>query len=345
MPVRSLNSRWPSICAAALLAVLTLAAPATVFGQRLNSSLFKDGSELKRAFRPVVADAREYTTRIFSRGRGVAVGCIVRPNGWVVSKASELRDDLVCHLSDGRELPARIVQRDEEHDLALLKIEARGLPTVEWRENHEDIAGGQWVVTPGIGVNPLAIGVISGPVRKVPRLSGFLGVMLQNTDDRSGVRIEQVVPRTAAHRAGMMVDDVVTHIDGERVRERDELSDELASRSPGTRIQLKVLRDGDERTLRATLGARGESSRSRRRQSSLSSRRSGFPATFQHDCVLNPSECGGAILDITGKAVGINIARADRTGSYAIPAKAAIERINVMIEESVEIHTRKREDF
>ena len=51
----------------------------------------------------------------------------------------------------------------------------------------------------------------------------------------------------------------------------------------------------------------------------LSDRRTGFPAVLQHDTVLEPNQCGGPLIDLSGKAIGINIARAGRTESYAIP--------------------------
>jgi S1-C subfamily serine protease len=54
--------------------------------------------------------------------------------------------------------------------------------------------------------------------------------------------------------------------------------------------------------------------------SKLSDRRTGFPNILQHDTVLRPEDCGGPLVELDGKAVGINIARAGRTESYAIPS-------------------------
>src|SRR5437870_13748813 len=54
--------------------------------------------------------------------------------------------------------------------------------------------------------------------------------------------------------------------------------------------------------------------------SKLSEKRTGFPNILQHDTVLNPTDCGGPRVDLDGKAVGINIARAGRVESYAIPS-------------------------
>jgi serine protease Do len=52
----------------------------------------------------------------------------------------------------------------------------------------------------------------------------------------------------------------------------------------------------------------------------VSKRASDFPAVFQHDTVLRPADCGGPLVDLSGKAIGINIARAGRTETYALPA-------------------------
>ncbi len=37
--------------------------------------------------------------------------------------------------------------------------------------------------------------------------------------------------------------------------------------------------------------------------------------------MLKPQECGGPVIDLDGKAVGVNIARAGRVESYAIPSE------------------------
>ena len=50
-------------------------------------------------------------------------------------------------------------------------------------------------------------------------------------------------------------------------------------------------------------------------------RTGGFPTILQHDSVLRPTDCGGPLVDLDGRALGINIARAGRTESYAVPAE------------------------
>ena len=51
----------------------------------------------------------------------------------------------------------------------------------------------------------------------------------------------------------------------------------------------------------------------------VSGRSDDFPAVFQHDTVLKPAECGGPVVDLSGKVVGMNIAHAGRTETYCIP--------------------------
>jgi len=45
---------------------------------------------------------------------------------------------------------------------------------------------------------------------------------------------------------------------------------------------------------------------------------------------LEPDECGGALVDLNGKAVGINIARAGRVSTYALPSSLVIPLIETM---------------
>ena len=42
---------------------------------------------------------------------------------------------------------------------------------------------------------------------------------------------------------------------------------------------------------------------------------------FQTDQILNAKDCGSVVLDLRGQIAGVNIARAGRTDSYAIPAR------------------------
>ena len=53
----------------------------------------------------------------------------------------------------------------------------------------------------------------------------------------------------------------------------------------------------------------------------VSQRAEGFEQAIEHDSVLQPWLCGGPLVNLDGKAIGLNIARAGRVTTYALPAK------------------------
>ena len=51
----------------------------------------------------------------------------------------------------------------------------------------------------------------------------------------------------------------------------------------------------------------------------FSGRRFGFGRVIAHDSVIGPQDCGGPLVGVDGQVLGINISRAMRSTSYAIP--------------------------
>ena len=62
----------------------------------------------------------------------VALGTIVGSDGWIVTKASELRGKIVCKLREKGQHVAKIIGVSDDYDLAMLKIDADDLPTATW---------------------------------------------------------------------------------------------------------------------------------------------------------------------------------------------------------------------
>ncbi len=281
------------------------------------------------AFRDVVSKTARSTVRVRCDEEEAALGAVVDADGWILTKASELSGKIVCQLHDGRELPAHIVGVSEEYDLAMLKVEAKDLIPVPWRDSTAD-AVGNWLATPGMGNEPIAVGVMSVATRKIigTELSrrsssgGFLGIRVAAV--KNGVKVAQVIPRSAAAKAGFEEDDVILAIGETPITDPDSLFKALAKRRPGKEIAVKIKREDKELELKPKLDKRPMDRSDFQNQlgSKLSERRTGFPMIFQHDSVLRPADCGGPVVDLDGKVIGINIARAGRTETYAIPAEA-----------------------
>ncbi len=285
----------------------------------------RNHDSVRSAFRDVVSHSRQATVEIMSDDEQTALGAIIAPDGFILTKFSEVRNKpLVCQLYDGRKLAATIVGSHDDSDLAMLKINAADLPAIEWSEG-EALPVGSWLATTSADELPLAIGVVSVVPRKIDAPSGMLGIRLD--EDERGPRIDQVLPDTAAEQAGLQVNDVVLSINGTVVKTPEELIKTVARYKAGDTIRLSILREDKVKAFSATLGDRAELAPGGRRHAfqkqlggELSSRSEGFPSALQHDTVLKANECGGPLVDLSGKAVGINIARSSRVSSYALPA-------------------------
>lgn len=279
---------------------------------------------VRAAFREVVGTARQATVQVLCDHERVAMGTIVDANGFVLTKASEVKGDVECRLVDGRRFPAEIVHVDDELDLAILKIEVTGLVPVAWRSEGVPVEG-SWLATTSTQELPSAVGVVSVAPRPVPMPRAVLGIMLGDSSD--GTLITNVVPESAAEEAGLEVDDVVLQLDGQAVPSSSAFVQAIRQKRPGQKVQLRIRREGEPMTITATLQEVDSLAQGRRVsfQNSLggrlSTRRWGFPSVIQHDTVLRPSDCGGPIVDLDGYAVGINIARAGRVASYALPVE------------------------
>ena len=276
------------------------------------------------AFRGAVDRPAKSTARIFCNQQQVALGVIVDADGFIATKASELKGSVECEMSDGTRHTAKLVGVDRGSDLALLKIPAGGWPAILWSDEDPPAVGG-WVVTPGPGALPEAIGVVSVAPHQVR--GGVLGI--QMTEDKPGPRITFVVPDSGAAVAGLARGDVITHVNGKQMADSNAVVAVTSHALPGDKIELTVLRDRDEIHFSATLGSVATTLSSQRARfqdqlgGPLSQRRELFPSALEHDSVLAPNECGGALTNLDGKAIGINIARASRIASYAIPGSVA----------------------
>jgi hypothetical protein len=82
----------------------------------------------------------------------------------------------------------------------------------------------------------------------------FLGV--GTTEDELGMTVSEVVPDSAAEKAGIKVGDIITEIDGKEVKEHSVFVDAIQAHKVGDEIKIKVLRGEETLELTATLGKR-----------------------------------------------------------------------------------------
>ncbi len=293
----------------------------------------KNTPAVQAAFQAILQEASAATVRILADGEEVALGTIVDPDGYLVTKASLLSGKLTCRFKDGTTKDAAIVGQDASNDLALVRIEAAKLPAVAWREGSPPLSGSLVAVIGPTG-QPLGIGVISTELRRVsgpvepPRPRAWLGIEFGN--GRATRTVGRVVPNSPAAKAGLAAGDEIRQIDGTAMQSANQISQTVAGHAAGQAIKLLVHRQDQDVELPATL-ARPQPVVAPQDEwggGPFSERRSGFPTVLPHDIAVNPKDCGGPLVDTDGRAVGINIARALRVSTYALPANVVREVAN-----------------
>ncbi len=102
--------------------------------------------------------------------RGVGSGFILNADGYVMTNAHVVdgADEVIVTLTDKREFKAKIIGADKRSDVALVKIEATGLPTVRIGDVSR-LKVGEWVIAIGspFGLeNTVTAGIVSAKARE-----------------------------------------------------------------------------------------------------------------------------------------------------------------------------------
>jgi len=92
------------------------------------------------------------------------------------------------------------------------------------------------------------------PVGLTDQLAGYFRVK-----DGRGVLVSEVIADSPAEKAGLKAGDVIVSLDDERVEDTMELRVTIAEHEEGDEVAVAVVRDGKEKTLRATLEESPES--------------------------------------------------------------------------------------
>jgi serine protease Do len=200
---------------------------------------------------------------------------------------------------------------------------------------------GKWLATTDLGSTPIAVGVISAGVQNIDQKLPRLGVHLEAT--KGGGAVSMVLPGSGAEEAGIRRGDTLYSIDGKMLDNRDAVIGEIAKVGrAGEFIRIGVDRaerrfEVDARLMDLTdeLLDKTEMEVNGR----VSARSTGFSNVFSHDTVLEPQECGGPLVNLDGKVVGINIARAGRVSSYALPSQTVKPLVDSMLAQAKLVST------
>jgi len=312
----------------------TIPAEANPFGDMFNDPFFRRffGDQ----FSPPGLNRKQKTSALGS-------GVIVSDTGYILTSSHVVKgaDDIKVVLYDKREFNGKIVGADPKTDLAVVKIDAKDLPTVAMgssstlkagdvvlaignpfglnqtitmgivsavgRSNlgladfvdfiQTDAAinpgnsGGALVNTNGelIGINTaifstsggymgigfavpsdMATSIMNSIIKSGKVIRGWLGVSTQpltpelaqtfKIKDQKGALVSGIIANSPADKAGLKRGDLIIGLDGKPVADPVSLRNMVASLSPGTKIELKIIRETAELSLSVTLAELNEKS-------------------------------------------------------------------------------------
>ena len=264
-------------------------------------------------------------------------GVIVSDDGYILTNNHVVKgaDEIKVILYDKREFKGKVVGTDPRTDLAVVKIDARNLPTLSLGDSgnlktgdlvlaignpfglnqtitmgivsalgrsnigladYEDFiqtdaainpgnSGGALVNTSGklVGTNTaiystsggymgigfaipsdMAKAVMDNIIKHGKVIRGWLGVSIQDLTpdlaksldikETAGALVSGVEKDSPADKAGLKRGDLITGIDTKEVDDSTGLRNMIASTAPGTKIDVKIIRDGKMQTETVVLG-------------------------------------------------------------------------------------------
>lgn len=297
--------------------------------QSLDSAYRTTGPEVVKVFESQRAVLQTSSASILDGRTESGYGIVISADGFILTKASEFQELKKPAITVDRVKyeDVKLLAVDPEWDVALLKIEAAGLVPVTYAPT-SDVPQGSWVIANGATsrtTRRALAGIVSAKIREIPASGGAaLGVVLNPKS--KALEIEEVNEKSGAKDAGLQKGDVLLTIDGKAVKKIGEIAEALKDRKAGSTVKITWKRGKEEMSADVRLAARGEMftdqmNRNDMMSGDFSKRRSGFPRVMQHDILGSSKTTGGPLLDFEGRCIGMNIARANRAESFAIPVE------------------------
>lgn len=291
----------------------------------LDPQLRLNGARVQQAFGQTQGIAQKATVKLLRNEKVIAHGTVIDPGGFVLSKASACIGARYLLTNSGIRLPVKARKRDEACDLVLLEVIRSGhdWPTLHWSDKNGS-TDARWAISASPELDEIRLGLFGGKARPIGREGGVMGVVLSDDNQsEKGILVLEVIPQSAADRAGLKINDRILKIDHRSVRSKQQVNHAMQKKDPGDLLLLHINRVDEVIVRRVTLGHRSVTfdlfNRNLLMSGPTSKRKDNFPLVLQHDIPLYRNNMGGPVFNLEGECVGINIARVDRVTNFALP--------------------------
>lgn len=157
--------------------VVNISVTQVVQGNGNSFGGMQDDEQFNELFRrfglPVPGMPRGQAPQQEFKSQSLGSGFIISADGYILTNAHVINaaDEVIVKLSDRREFKAKIIGSDRRTDVALLKIDASGLPKVSIGDPNQ-LKVGEWVAAIGspFGLeNTMTAGIVSAKGRALPQ--------------------------------------------------------------------------------------------------------------------------------------------------------------------------------
>jgi serine protease Do len=165
-------------------------------------------------------------------------------------------EEIVIRKDDGTEMNLKVEINGD-------KITVNGTPLVDFKDDQVTIKKRKMIIKDGDGMMEFNLGpdamAFSEDFRRQFEggkevIKPFLGVTTEKVT--AGAKITEVSKESAAEKAGLKKDDIITKVGEDIIKDGEGLSKIIGSKKPKEVVKVTYLRNGKQGSVKATLGER-----------------------------------------------------------------------------------------
>ncbi len=291
---------------------------------RLAPEQWTQGKKMKGLLEPMTQPLRAGVVSILNGGAPVALGTVVDKDGLAVVMASALPPRPQCRLPDGGITDLTVVGVDKSFDLAVVRISPKSIPPVPFADR-DPMPTGTVVAAVGPDGQPLTVGVVSVAARKLadaetatyelPLRVKADSELVYGKPSENGSGFEVLMAYGLAKVVGVKPGDRLASVAGRPIAAEGDVATAVTEKRSGDVISVVLERDGKTMTLELPLLPYVSNN-----ATNATWRSDDYPIALEYSPPVRTTECGGPLIDLSGRLVGVTVGRANGHAGWAIPA-------------------------